>query len=258
MFRFVCIGILLLLTNCQWKLSEKQPFNPYTPELSFVVGGTFKMGSETGINNDERPVHTVSVGSFYIGRHEVTVKQYRNFCTQTQRIFPSAPSWGWQDNYPIVYVSWEDAMAYCEWLSTVTGKSFRLPTEAEWEFAARGGKNNSVYEYAGSNNPDEIAWYESNAKTSGAHSVKQKKANELGLFDMSGNVWEWCYDNYGETYYQTTPAENPKGPGSAISRVIRGGSYFTSAEEIRVANRYANFQTNRQGIDFGFRVVQDP
>ena len=154
---------------------------------------------------------------------------------------------------PVGNVSWNDAMEYCKWLSRETGKQFRLPTEAEWEYAAKGGPRSKGYTYAGGNNLDEVAWYRENSRAY-VHSVGQKKANELGLYDMAGNVREWCYDWYGDTYYQTSPEENPAGPDRGTRRVLRGGSFGSDAERIRISYRNQEFPYN-SALDFGFRIV---
>jgi hypothetical protein len=154
---------------------------------------------------------------------------------------------------PVGNVSWNDAMEYCKWLSRETGKQFRLPTEAEWEYAAKGGPRSKGYTYAGGNNLDEVAWYRENSRAY-VHSVGQKKANELGLYDMAGNVREWCYDWYGDTYYQTSPEENPAGPDRGTRRVLRGGSFGSDAERMRISYRNQEFPYN-SALDFGFRIV---
>jgi sulfatase modifying factor 1 len=197
--------------------------------MILVAGGTFQMGSTTG-NSDEIPVHAVTVSSFYLDVKEVTVAQYRAFCTATARSMPSAPSWGWSEDNPIVLVSWNDATAYSQW----AGK--RLPTEAEWEYAARGGNLSHGYTYSGSNTIGDVAWYNSNSGTR-TQAVGTKMPNELGLYDMSGNVYEFCSDWYDAGYYSVSPSVNPKGPSTATYRVMRGGSWVIIELDCRVANR---------------------
>jgi len=220
------------------------------PVMIKVQGGTFTMGSNSG---DESPAHNVTVSSFSMGKYEVTVAEYKAFCKAAGRTMPDPTSWGWNDKHPMVLVSFDDANAYCNWLSEATGKNFRLPTEAEWEYAARGGIKSSGYTYAGSDDLDEAGWSSDNAGGQ-TQECGRKKANELGLHDMSGNVWEWCKDWYSETYYSSSPATNPKGPTSGSYRVLRGGSWFNAASYCRVASR--NRGTPSGGDpDFGFRVV---
>jgi sulfatase modifying factor 1 len=225
---------------------------PEKPETVLVLGGTFSMGSNDGIT-DEKPVHRVTVSSFSIGKYEVTVSQYRAFCTETGRQMPGSPSWGWRDNHPIVNVSWHDCVAYCNWLGEKYGGDWRLPTEAEWEYAARGGNKSQGYKYAGSHDLESVAWFEDNSGGQ-INSIGRKRPNELGLYDMSGNVWEWCRDWYDVGYYNNSPSSNPRGPSTGSRRVLRGGSWSNSAEDCRVALRFYNAPGDRIYTD-GFRVV---
>mgnify|MGYP003334401633 CR=1 FL=1 len=155
----------------------------------------------------------------------------------------------------MIYVSWYGARAYCTWLSKKIGKEVRLPTEAEWEYAARGGKKSRGYTYSGSNTIGEVAWYDVNADNSLlVQKVGGKSPNELGLYDMSGNVWEWCSDWYDEDYYSSSPSRNPKGPSSGATKVLRGGSWDYFASDCRVAFRYEGNPDNRY-FNSGFRVA---
>ena len=223
----------------------------------WVEGGTFKMGCTSEQNNcdgDEKPVHEVYVDGFYMSKYEVTFYQYDTFCEATGRRKPDDNGW-WCGNCPVIYVSWNDAVAFCQWFSKKTGTTIRLPTEAEWEYAARGGQKSRGYKYAGSNNPDEVAWYlyNSGKKT---HPVGQKKPNELGLYDMSGNVWEWCWDWYGENYYSQSPRNNPKGPSGGSDRVVRGGSCTSYARGVRLATR-GDYGAPSYGLSsLGFRLLR--
>jgi formylglycine-generating enzyme required for sulfatase activity len=218
--------------------------------LIFVEGGTFQMGSTDGVyGGRETPVHAVTVSSLYLDATEVTVAQYRAFCTATARSMPSAPYWGWTENNPIVNVSWNDAMAYATW----AGK--RLPTEAEWEYAARGGTLTHGYTYSGSNTIGDVAWYYpiSEIRT---QAVGTKTPNELGLYDMSGNVWEWCSDWFDAEYYSVSPSVDPKGPSTGTYRVLRGGSWVNIEISCPVFRRYENAPTDIS-IRNGFRCAKD-
>jgi len=210
-----------------------------------IAGGTFTMGSKDG-DSDEKPPHTVTVSNFAMMKTEVTFEQYDAFCEATSREKPSNQGWG-RGNRPVINVSWNDAVAYAEWLSKKTGQTWRLPTEAEWEYAAKGGQETT---YAG-DNLDNVAWYSSNANGT-THPVQQKTANGYGLYDMSGNVWEWCADWYGT--YNTGSQTNPQGASTGSLRVLRGGSWGSGATDCRVAFRSYVTPGSRDGT-CGFRVV---
>lgn len=244
--------------------------------LVFVKGGTFTMGctSEQGSDcgSDEKPAHQVTVSDFYLGKYEVTVKEYMAFVNETRTHYPEwlesgseyHISTGTKDYYkklgdalqkdanPIVGISWNDATAYCEWLSKKTGRTYRLPTEAEWEYAARGGGSSGMTKYAGSNSLDEVAWYFSNSGSI-THPAGSKKANELGLFDLSGNIWEWCSDWYGS--YSSGAQNNPAGPTTGSIRVFRGGSWYGDPQICRVAVRYS-LTPDYRNSDVGFRLAR--
>ena len=218
-----------------------------------VEGGTFQMGSNSG-DFDEKPTHSVTVSDFNISKTEVTFEQYDVFCDATGRNKPGDEGWGRGDR-PVINVNWLDAVAYCEWKSKATGKTYRLPTEAEWEYAARGGNMSKGYKYSGSNNLDTIAWYKNNSGWE-THPVAQKQPNELGLYDMSGNVWEWCSDWYGD--YSSSPQTDPQGSNSGDYRVLRGGSCsFNNDYNCRVAYRSRNYPVSRIRYygPVGFRLV---
>ena len=215
--------------------------------MVWTGGGTFEMGG------DGYTKHTVRINNFAMMKYEVTFAEYDKFCEATGRSKPSDSGWG-RRNRPVINVTWHDAVAYAEWLSQKTGQTWRLPTEAEWEFAARGGSKSKGYKYAGSNNIDEVAEYygNNNKKTK---PVGGKKPNELGLYDMSGNVWEWCSDWYDSNYYSKSPTDNPIGALSGSHRVLRGGSWFSDAEGCRSADRGGGTPANRRD-DYGFRLVR--
>ncbi|GGH06023.1 formylglycine-generating enzyme family protein [Sphingobacterium alkalisoli] len=221
--------------------------------LVFVEGGTFMMGEKKG-------THQVSLSDFYICKYEVTVAQYHAFCDATGRSMPQEPSWGWSDIYPVVNINHHDAVDYCQWLSETKGGNWRLPTEAEWEYAARGGKHSRGYTYSGGNRRKEVAWHNGNSKVRThfmAHPVGKRKPNELGIYDMSGNAEEWCHDWYREDYYTNSPDKNPKGPNSGSGRVVRGGNWRYSTAECKVSYRYSRIpETTEYYSDIrGFRVV---
>ena len=200
-------------------------------EMVEVRGGTFRMGatSEQGSYTycDEKPVHSVTLSSYYIGKTEVTQALWK-------AVMGSNPSEFKGDDLPVEQVSWDDCQEFIRELNALTGQNFRLPTEAEWEFACRGGNNSRGYEYSGSNYIDNVAWYMDNAggKT---HSVATKLPNELGIYDMSGNVEEWCSDWYGD--YSSGAQANPKGPYDGLKRVKRGGEWDSGTNGCRSSFR---------------------
>ena len=206
-----------------------------------VEGGTFRMGatSEQGSDayDDEKPVHSVTLSDYYIGETEVTQELW-------QAVMGSNPSFFTGNNQlPVERVSWDDCQEFIKKLNQLTGKEFRLPTEAEWEYAARGGKYSRGYRYSGSNDADEVAWYHDNLGGRPTHPVKTKKANELGLYDMSGNVCERCNDWYG--YYQSNSQTNPTGPSKGWDRVLRGGGWNFDVRSVRVSNRFGGSPGDR-------------
>jgi formylglycine-generating enzyme required for sulfatase activity len=247
----------------------------------FVEGGTFQMGSTAG--DDDKPIHSVTLSDFYMSKYEVTQGEYKGLMGKS----PSDSKYGIGDNYPVNKVSWNDAVEYCNALSRKEGltpaysgsgdnvrcnfnaNGYRLPTEAEWEYAARGGKSSKSYTYAGSNNIDAVAWYWRNsgdktlsgdwnwnkieANNGKNHPVGQKQANELGLYDMSGNVYEWCWDWYGS--YSSDTQSDPTGTSPGTSRIGRGGSWGADASNSRSAYRYYYIPSNRNR-NLGFRVVR--
>ena len=218
------------------------------PSMIFIEGGSFTMG---GTLRNQKPAHNVTVGSFNMGKYEVTVAEFKAFCAASGHAMPAAPAWGWNDKHPMVNVNFDDCNAYCKWLSETTGKNYRLPTEAEWEYAARGGNKTHGYLNAGSDSLDKVGW--SNTNSGGqTQPCGSKKANELGLYDMSGNAWEWCGDWFGE--YSNSPATNSGGPSSGEYRVLRGGSWAGADFLSQVAFRGSASPANRYFLN-GFRVV---
>jgi sulfatase modifying factor 1 len=222
------------------------------PTMVAVKGGSFDMGDRKGGGDpDEKPLHTVTVSDFEISKTEITVRQWREYVNANQLKMPDPPAWGWIDDHPVVNVTWEEASAYCKWLSTKTGKAFRLPTEAEWEYAARGGAKGRGFIYSGSDNINDVGWVRDNAggKT---HPVAQKKPNELGLYDMSGNAWEWCSDFLDE--YSAAAVNNPTGAAEGTFRIRRGGSWDDLSRRSRISYRMGN-SPRRSYHSLGFRVV---
>jgi formylglycine-generating enzyme required for sulfatase activity len=231
----------------------------YYPKMIQVEGGTFTMGSNDNDRINEKPPHPVKLSRFKMAETETTVWQYFLFQKATKHVVPQSPTWQWQGDNPIVYVSWLDAVSYLKWLSTRLNKSFRLPTEAEWEFAARGGNGSKNFIYSGSNNVKDVSWYGAPAN-SRTHAVKSLKVNELGLFDMSGNVWEWCADKFDAKYYEECASkgivENPQGSQNGRQRLLRGGSWSYKEDHSRVSYRDMLFEEYKDDI-YGFRVLQD-
>ncbi len=230
-----------------------------------VEKGKFTMGSKELSN--EQPVHVVFLDTYFITKYEITVEEYVYFLNQTGKKYNYCSKNishinGSRGNYlirkneekfPVIYISWDDANSFCIWLSGKTGKNIQLPTEAQWEKAARGGNRSKGYKYSGANVPFLFAWYERNADDM-THPVGLKRPNELGLHDMSGNVWEWCSDRYGKDYYSISPEKNPKGPINGAYRVHRGGSWVFNAGPLRSAFRNYYKPTYRFN-NLGFRIV---
>jgi sulfatase modifying factor 1 len=185
------------------------------------------------------------LSSFNIGKYEVTQAQWKAVMGSNPSYFSGC------DNCPVENVSWNDAQEFVRKVNAQTGKNYRLPTEAEWEYAARGGQQSRGYTYSGSNDLGSVAWYYDNSGSK-THAVGGKQANELGIYDMSGNVWEWCSEWNGN--YSSYSETNPTGASSGQSRVLRGGSCYFIAFNCRSANRNGNFPDNGLN-DFGFRLV---
>ena len=231
---------------------EWQRFEVYG--ISFIMvnvqGGTFTMGATKEQRDDawssEKPAHKVTLSSFMIGQTEVTQELW-------EAVMGSNPSGFKGPMLPVEQVSWDDCQEFVKKLNALTGLNFRLPTEAEWEYAARGGSKSQGYKYSGSNNLDDVAWYDYNSGIK-THIVATKRPNELGIYDMSGNVCEWCQDWYFTYYYSSSPSSNPTGPASGSSRVNRGGSCREDAEDCRVAAR-RDATISISSYDLGFRLA---
>ncbi|MCU0287787.1 MAG: formylglycine-generating enzyme family protein [Acidobacteria bacterium] len=240
--------------------SGKVPAN-----MVLVPGGTFKMGCKDG-GSGEKPAHKIIVNDFSIGKYPVTQKEWR-------QVMNNNPSDWVGEKSPVEAVTWYDAVEYCNKRSQIEGLTpcysgnkpnivcnfaadgYRLPTEAEWEYAARGGAESKNYKYSGSNNPDEVAWFNENS-TFKTNPVGMKKPNELGIYDMSGNVLEWCWDWFDRNYYKISPTDNPTGPiTDDVRRVLRGGWIAGTEVQISVTHRIA-YKPSRLSYGIGFRVVR--
>jgi formylglycine-generating enzyme required for sulfatase activity len=223
-----------------------------------VDAGSFMMGAAADDDeaaDRERPAHQVTLSGYSIGETEVTQELWQAVMGYNPSDFTDDPQ------RPVDYVSWDDCQLFISKLNEMTGMAFRLPTEPEWEFAARGGNRSKGYKYAGSDNVDDVAWYEINAYNVGMddpdfgpHAVKTKTPNELGLYDMSGNVMEWCQDYYG--LYSNEAQTDPVGPSSGYGRVTRGGSWGGAATSCRVSYRGAGTEPSSRGHYRGFRLAQ--
>lgn len=265
-----------------------------TPEI-WIPGGAFVMGSDPSEidmlwdrfkwepsqkppQQDESPAHPVQVDGFWLYQHEVTVAQYRAYCAATQIKMPPAPDGGWHETHPMVNITWEEAKAYCDWLSQRSGKHYRLPSEAEWEYAARGGKtglngqartlfvwgdelpqgNARVGNLADTTLTPDRHYFP--AYTDGYRNtapVGSFQANGYQLHDMAGNVWEWCGDWYAADYYRKREPVNPRGPANGDHRVIRGGSwYYYTPPYLRLSSR-ARRDPDHRADDVGFRPARD-
>ena len=225
-----------------------------------VEGGTFMMGATSEQGSDahygEKPVHQVTLSSYYIGQTEVTQALWKavmgtTISEQRDKVGTSWSLYGEGDNFPMYYISWDDCQTFVSKLNQLTGKRFRLPTEAEWEYACRGGKKSRGYKYSGSNTIDDVAWYTSNSKRK-THPVATKSPNELGIYDMSGNVDEWCQDWYGS--YSSAAQTNPTGASSGSVRVHRGGGWFNYAKFCRSSDRNGYLPDYRSS-NLGLRLV---
>ncbi len=223
------------------------------PEMVFVKGGCFEMGDISGVGDvREKPVHEVCVEDFYLGKYEVTQKEWK-------KIMKTKPSYHRRCNdCPVDNISWLEIRKFIMKLKEKTGKNYRLPTEAEWEYAARSGGKMEMW----SGTSDEIeledyAWYEDNS-CGETHPVGQKEPNGLGIYDMSGNVWELVWDRYDREYYKSSPKDNPKGPLGGSDRVVRGGSWYWDALNSRTTYRYGIGTSDRfKGVGFRIALVEE-
>ena len=258
LFAVLLLVLMVIFVGCSEDEPEKvKPKKVVDEEMVLIPAGSFEMGDSKnepeGWMESSRPVHTVQLDAFHMDVHEVTVGQYKQFVSATGH--RSRPDWlrnySPTDTHPVVGVSWNDATAYAQW----AGK--RLPTEAEWEYAARGGLSGKRYPWG-----DEIIHDDANYIGTGGKDqwdgttapVGSFKPNGYGLHDMAGNVWEWCADRYGWNYYATSSLKNPKGPDTGIWRVLRGGSWDYDANGLRAAYRDGLNPTDTN-FNGGFRCV---
>jgi formylglycine-generating enzyme required for sulfatase activity len=265
-------ALLMLDKNVPGMLNRR-----YFPEMVDMIGGTFQMGSDNSDDFEANPPHEVTVSKFKMAKTETPFWQYNLYLTSLSKDINDSkiierPGWGWEGDNPVVNVSWYDAVRYANWLSgqqrpalnltvdTLNGdfkpnwdaNGYRLPTEAEWEYAARGATQRDTFVYSGSPKIEEVAWFGDNSGNR-THAVGARKINGSGLYDMSGNVWEWCWDWYGK--YSADPATNPIGPDKGGYRVFRGGGWVSNARYCRVANR-RNGTPGYRGNGLGFRLVR--
>ena len=224
-------------------------------EMVLIPSGSFEMGDHfDGGDEDELPIHEVELDAFYMDAYQVTVGQFKQFIEDSGYDYDdwdSVAEYSPGDEFPMVYVSWNDATAYAKWAGR------RLPTEAEWEYAARGGLTGKRYP-GGDHVSHDDANYDGiggKDKWSECAPVGSFEANEYGLYDMAGNVWEWCQDWYGEDYYSNSPAKNPPGPSTGSYRVLRGGSWASTVDNLRVAYRRNHGSPAGRYANYGFRCV---
>ena len=284
--------IFLILLGCTTNKHNTKQTLSFEPETVLIPGDTFQMGSNDG-DSDEMPIHAVTLSSFYMGKYEVTNAQFCQFLNEEGNQLQDTTAWiklngTWNaekcriiqegdhftvapgfNNYPVIYVSWDGAVAYCRWLRDKTGKIYRLPTEAEWEFSAGNGTRHTKFSWGndgpsagkGGNVADEALkkefpkWEIFTGYNDGFvinAPVGSFNANDFGLYDMTGNVWEWCSDWSGK--YNTGNALNPTGAPDGKRKVIRGGGWLGSPEACRVVDRYSDTHDHR-GHSMGFRVA---
>ncbi len=246
--------LLATITVAAWhgpataQSENDESFVDPTTAMAFVKvpGGCFQMGDTLGGgSSDEKPAHEVCLDSFYMAQYEVTQGEYSKVVGSNPASFRRG------ERYPVEQVSWSDAQAFINTLNELSNRTYRLPTEAEWEYAAR--SDGQEEKFAGGDDIAEYAWYAENSGRS-THPVGSKQPNGLGLHDLSGNVWEWCQDWYGSGYYAESPRDNPIGPPSGTYRVTRGGGWNDTARSLRLTDRNSKTPGYRNAR-FGFRLV---
>ena len=244
---FVCLTVFFVSACSKTELQKngfKQEVNGIIIDMVQIPGGTFQMGSHSEEADEiEKPVHQVTLSSFYIGKYEVTQGQWEAIMGSNPSLFQKG------DNYPVEQVSWDDAKKFILKLNKLTGKRYRMPTEAEWEYAARGGTTGDRY-----GDLNDIAWYQDNSEKS-THPIGQKQPNAYGLYDMLGNIWECCQDWQGP--YTSSAQNNPTGPSAETDhRVYRGGSYTNGVKGVRTPNR-GYCPPDIRGYNLGLRLAID-
>lgn len=241
--QWLCIFLLVfILTNAS--AQDMDTSMVFVKGGSFTMGCTFEQGS--ACSADEKPSHLVNLKSFAIAKTEVTQKLWKS-------VMGSNPSRFQGDSLPVDNVSWDEIQIFIQRINQMTGKSYRLPTEAEWEYAARGGAMSKQLQYSGSAELNAISWYANNSENT-THKVASLQANELGLYDMSGNVWEWCSDTYGP--YSSNTENNPTGAKKGASKILRGGCFASIPQQCRVACR-KSYYSGGKDYTMGFRLAMD-
>lgn len=246
------------------------------PKMVMVEGGTFKMSpKENAVDSKTKKkiVYDITVSSFEMAKFEVTVADWKAYTSANKMSMPARPSWGWNDEYPMTNITWTDAIKYCNWLSKVNNlkpayskkgdkyicdfkaDGYRLPTEAEWEYAAKGGNKSQNFTYSGSNDLEMIAWYAENSRKS-PQEIGTKLANELGIHDLSGNVWEWCWNYYSPIHHLVEKRDNPVGPDRGEKRTVRGGSWDSSKLEYLKPSNQLSWNPISTNEFFGLRIVR--
>jgi len=224
------------------------------PEMLFIPQGTFRMGNETGMDNEE-PVHRICLDAFMIGKYPVTNREYGVFVEEGST--PPPPFWSEEmfchPDKPVVGITWYEAVAFCLWLSQITARDFRMPTEAEWERAARGGLEDKLYPW-GDEHPSQRPFPGYDTLTGGPEPVGRYEPNGFGLYDTSGGVHEWCSDYYDPGYYRVSAESNPQGPESGQRRASRGGAWRHRVKFSRCAAR-SSLNPSYRYSDYGFRVA---
>ena len=263
--------LALLLGNCAHAFSPGEVFNDALPQgtsgpqLVVVPAGRYLMGDHSGRgNHNERPLVPIAIAQpFAIGRYEVTFSDWQQYAEDTATPMPDNEGWGLSAQRPVIHVSWHQAVAYSQWLSKVTGQRYRLPTEAEWEYAARAGSTSYYWWGEQLDSPETRprahcrGCATSRLIQSKTERVGQFPANAFGLHATAGNVWEWCADWYDADYYATAPSQAPQGPATGRFKVLRGGSWINPGPALRSSNRFEILAIER-GPYIGFRCVEAP
>ena len=256
--KVLLILLLFITVSCKVSSNSEDPdYDTETLRIEWIdiPAGEFWMGDNLKAgSNDEKPVHTVYLDDYKISKYEVTFEMYNKFCEKTNKTIPDDKGWGFGNN-PVINVSWDDARAFCFWLSEKTGKNIHLPTEAQWEKAARGTEQRK-YPWGNSSLSCSKANYYGcvdRTKMVGSH---PSGVSPYEVHDMAGNVWEWCEDRYSSIYYSNSPERNPAGPSDGSGRVGRGGGWFSEPSRIRSSTRF-RFNPSYKASNLGFRLAQD-